>query len=90
MTSHIQTSTNIYFSLCKHFFKIYFQGKFQPECAFRERREANKFDTYASEYFSDHVTRKGFYLGIAPNGKIKRLKKYSWWQRRSQWLPRPP
>ena len=70
-------------------FVFYFQRRFLPDCQFRENVEKNNFNTYASELYSNHETREGFFLAISRRGKIpKRLQRVNWKQKRAHWLPR--
>ncbi|CAK8677927.1 unnamed protein product [Clavelina lepadiformis] len=67
--------------------KVYTRKKTHGDCQFRETYESNNYNTYASERYSNHKLRKGYYLAISKKGKVKRGKKFSSYKHRNaQWL----
>ena len=71
------------------FLYFFFQKQFRRNCHFREHLETNKYNTYASEKYSDHKKREGYFLAVNKNGKLpRRMRRVSYKQKRAHWLPR--
>nr|NP_001027747.1 fibroblast growth factor 4/5/6 [Ciona intestinalis]BAC22067.1 fibroblast growth factor 4/5/6 [Ciona intestinalis] len=68
--------------------RVFTRRSFRHDCEFREELEANGYVTFASQLYSDHQWRLGYFLAMSKRGKPRRGKRVTWKMQSAHWLAR--